>query len=215
MNAIGNQAAIEIDVSVAHRGASVSAHITDVGPIALLLGEPQSGKSALLETLAGFRNAQTGWVRVGGRVLADVERRIHLRPARRAVGYVPTGGALFPHLTVEENLAFGIRRVDESVVRRIEAVIERFRLSAILRRRPRDLTPADRLHAAIGRAIAPGPAWLLIDGPDRLISAEAIPELLGVIADVGPPAIVACEPRSLPTDSMALDWPRFSIERSA
>lgn len=163
--------------------------------VAVLFGPSGSGKSLTLQCLAGLVRPDEGRVAVGERVLFDAAAGVDVPPQARQLGYVFQGYALFPHLTVEENVGFGLRgRPRAERTRRTEEVLSRLGLGAFARRRPRELSGGQRQRVALGRALAPDPALLLLDEP---LSALDLPlrqalreELRAVLADWGTAAVV-------------------------
>ena len=134
--------------------------------VAALFGPSGSGKTLTLQCLAGLVRPDAGRVVVDGRVLFDAAADIDLPPQRRRVGYVFQGYALFPHLTVRENVGFGLRdRRRAERRRRVDEVLARLALEAFGERYPRELSGGQRQRVALGRALATDPALLLLDEP--------------------------------------------------
>ena len=138
------------------------------GSLTTVLGPSGCGKSTLLRVVAGFHRPSAGRVVVGDRVVAD--RSISVPPERRRVGIVPQEGALFPYLTVAENVAFGLRR-GASRSARVEQLLELVGLAGLARRRPAELSGGQQQRVAVARALAPGPALLLLDEPFNSLDA--------------------------------------------
>ena len=132
------------------------------GEITCLLGSSGCGKSTLLNLAAGMLAVQEGSVSVGGEVLA--ERGLNPPPEKRPVGLVFQDGALFPHMTIAKNVAFGLPReaVSEGV---IVGWLERVGLAGLGERYPHELSGGQQQRAALARAMAPGPQVLLMDEP--------------------------------------------------
>jgi ABC-type sugar transport system ATPase subunit len=132
------------------------------GSFAVLVGPSGCGKSTLLRLLAGLERADAGVIRFGAR---DVT---HLEPRDRDIAMVFQSYALYPHLTVRENLAFGLklRKTDPAVVaRRVEEASDMLGLAALLDRLPRALSGGQRQRVAMGRAIVRRPSLFLFDEP--------------------------------------------------
>jgi iron(III) transport system ATP-binding protein len=127
--------------------------------ILCLLGPSGSGKSTLLRIIAGIEQPAAGRVRIAGEEVAGLSRFVE--PERRRVGMVFQDYALFPHLTVAENVAFGARRrgVD------IEPLLERLHIATLAGKYPHMLSGGERQRVALARAIAPQPRILLMDEP--------------------------------------------------
>jgi iron(III) transport system ATP-binding protein len=132
------------------------------GSLTALLGTSGSGKTTLLRIIAGFERADAGSVAIAGEIVADEHRAVS--PERRHVGYVPQEGALFPHLSVAENIGFGVleRRARKA---RVSELLELIDLAALADRRPHELSGGQRQRVALARALAPAPKLLLLDEP--------------------------------------------------
>ncbi|MGH7348398.1 MAG: ATP-binding cassette domain-containing protein, partial [Candidatus Rokuibacteriota bacterium] len=127
--------------------------------VAVLFGPSGSGKTLTLQCLAGLVRPDSGRIVVNDQVLFDTAAGIDLPPQRRRVGYVFQGYALFPHLTVRENVGFGLRDLrSRERRRRVEEVLGRLSLEAHADRYPRDLSGGQRQRVALGRALAIDPA---------------------------------------------------------
>jgi len=149
-----------------------------VGCHAMLLGPTGSGKTTLLEVIAGLRRAESGTLRAFGTDIGN------LNPGERGIGYVPQDAALFPAMTVRQNLAFGmtIRRVPGAEqAKRVAELAEKLRLMPLLDRPAIGLSGGETQRVALGRAVAFRPKLLLLDEPMSAIdddTREAIFELL-------------------------------------
>ena len=139
------------------------------GEFIVFVGPSGCGKSTLLRMIAGLENVSEGNIRIDGR---DVT---HVEPARREVAMVFQSYALYPHMSVYDNMAFGLRMIktDERQIR--ERVIEAartLRIEPLLERRPRQLSGGQRQRVAIGRAIVRKPKLFLFDEPLSNLDAE-------------------------------------------
>jgi len=163
--------------------------------VAGLFGPSGAGKTLTLQCLAGLIRPDAGRIVVGGRVLFDAALGVDLPPQQRRVGYVFQGYALFPHLTVADNVAFGLRdrpRVERA--RRAADVVQRLGLGGLERRYPRELSGGERQRVALGRALAIEPALLLLDEPlsalDAPLRRALRDELRALLSEVGTAAVV-------------------------
>jgi ABC-type Fe3+/spermidine/putrescine transport system ATPase subunit len=139
----------------------VSVHVR-YGEFFTFLGPPHSGKTDVLRAIAGFMPTS------GGRILVDGRDIGALPPGARAIGSVFQEGALWPHLTVREHVAFGLEQqgmAAAEVARRVAVVCARLELAGCLDRRPPALTLAERRRLALARALAIEPPVLLLDEP--------------------------------------------------
>jgi len=140
--------------------------------VVTLFGPSGAGKSLTLQCLAGLVRPDAGRVVVNGRVFDDLAAGTHLSPQARRLGYVVQGYALFPHLSVADNVGFGLRDRPRAVRRqRTAEVLERLGLAGLADRRPRELSGGQQQRVALGRAIAPDPAVLLLDEPLSALDA--------------------------------------------
>ena len=162
---------------------------------AVLFGPSGGGKTLTLKAIAGLVRLDAGRIAVGPRVLYDSERRIDVPLRSRRVGYVPQGYALFPHLTVAENIAFGLRGSGREA--RDAAVAEMLRLTeleGLERRRPRQLSGGQQQRVALARALACRPDILLLDEPfsalDTAIRAELRDAIVSLRESRGIPVLV-------------------------
>ena len=143
------------------------------GSLVALLGPSGCGKTTLLRLVAGFERADAGTIEVGGRLVecaAPGGRPRHLAPERRRVGVVPQEGALFPHLSVHDNVAFGLARGERRGTRPDE-VLELVGLSGLGRRMPHELSGGQQQRVALARALAPAPSLVLLDEPFSALDA--------------------------------------------
>jgi len=143
----------------------------------VLMGANGAGKSTLLSILAGLRPADRGFIEVGGRVLFDSERRIDVPPEARRIGWVPQDLALFPHLTVARNVAFGADR--ESAL----SVLRDLGLEPLADRRPGSLSGGEKQRVALARALASRPRALLLDEPLSALDVQARSEVRALLAE--------------------------------
>jgi molybdate transport system ATP-binding protein len=140
--------------------------------VAMLFGPSGAGKTLTLQCLAGLIRPDAGRIVVDGRVLFDSAAGVDLPPQHRRVGYVFQGYALFPHLTVGQNVAFGLRdRPRAERQARAAEVMERLGLGGLEHRRPGELSGGQRQRVALGRALAIDPALLLLDEPLSALDA--------------------------------------------
>ena len=129
-----------------------------------IVGPSGSGKTSLLRIIAGFEVPDAGRVVLGGQVLANGLEAV---PAhRRGIGYVPQDGALFPHLSVADNVGFGLARDDPQRAQRIAELMDMVSLDvAMLQRRPHELSGGQQQRVALARALALRPRLMLLDEP--------------------------------------------------
>ncbi|MCX4696451.1 ABC transporter ATP-binding protein [Streptomyces sp. NBC_01408] len=150
------------------------------GALTAVLGPSGCGKTTLLRIIAGFLRADAGTVTLDGRTLSGPG--VHLPPERRRIGIVPQEGALFPHLSVARNVAFGLTGLDRAARRRrTEEMLELVGLAGYGDRMPHELSGGQQQRIALARALAPQPALVLLDEPFNALDAAL---RTGVRADV-------------------------------
>ena len=162
----------------------------DVGAETLaLVGPSGAGKSSVLRAIAGLLRPARGRIVLDGETWLDTARRLDLPPERRSVGLVFQDYALFPHLSVRRNVAFGAP--DRNAV---GALLERFRIDGLADARPTDLSGGERQRVALARALARKPRALLLDEPlsalDSHTRATVRGELHDLLASLGLPVIL-------------------------
>jgi len=160
-----------------------------------LVGPSGAGKSSVLRAIAGLLAPAWGRIRCGDRMLLDTERGTSLPPERRRVGMVFQDAALFPHLTVAGNVAYGLpsasRRHRRDAVR---PVLERFGLARLEGVRPTSLSGGERRRVAVARALASRPELLLLDEPlsslDPVSKAAVASELSSYLREMRMPTVL-------------------------
>jgi iron(III) transport system ATP-binding protein len=136
------------------------------GEIGALIGPSGCGKTSLLRAVAGLERCAEGRIGIGGEVLSDAAAGVHQAPERRRIGMVFQDYALFPHLSVADNVAFGVAalpRPERS--RRVQQMLELVGLAHAAKRAPHQLSGGQQQRVALARALAPGPRLLLLDEP--------------------------------------------------
>jgi molybdate transport system ATP-binding protein len=132
----------------------------------VVFGPSGAGKSTLLDCIAGLLKPDAGTIRLGEEIFFDAARKVSLAPQARGVGYVFQSLALFPHLTVEENVAFGIAsKAPEERRRGVESMLTAFRILELAHRKPRELSGGQQQRVALARSLVTRPRVLLLDEP--------------------------------------------------
>ncbi|MDD9807602.1 MAG: ABC transporter ATP-binding protein [Gammaproteobacteria bacterium] len=155
----------------------------DAGQIGCLLGPSGGGKTTLLRCVAGFHRISEGVIRLGGAVIESAAQ--HVAPERRQIGMMFQDYALFPHLTAEQNIAFGVRKLPAAGRReRVGQLLELTAMTECARRYPHELSGGQQQRIALARALAPRPGLLLLDEPFSNLDAELKLQLAGEIRDI-------------------------------
>ncbi|HEY4100356.1 MAG TPA: ABC transporter ATP-binding protein [Gemmatimonadales bacterium] len=160
-----------LDVAVVKRLGAFRLDVAfsvDAGTTLVVVGESGSGKSTLLRLLAGLEVPDNGSIALDDVVYADAARDLMMPPWQRAIGFVPQDYALFPHLTVFENVAFGLRamRTDRAEIEsRVAESLEQLGIAKLAGARPRELSGGQQQRVALSRALVLRPQLLLLDEP--------------------------------------------------
>src|SRR5574337_954362 len=181
---------VSLSVTKRFPGFTLDARWEADEPVVALFGPSGAGKTLTLHCLAGLVRPDVGRIALGGRVFFDRATGVDLSPQSRRLGYVFQGYALFPHLTVEANVAFGLRGRPAAERReRTRMALERLGLDGLERRYPAELSGGQQQRVALGRALAPDPDLLLLDEPlsalDAPLRRQLRQELMGIVREWG------------------------------
>lgn len=145
------------------------------GDFMTFLGPSGCGKTTLLRTIAGLQKANEGTIAIGGRAAANGETEFHLEPSKRGLSLVFQSYALWPHMTVRDNVAFGleVRKIGKPRIRElVHAALEKMRIPELADRYPGELSGGQQQRVAIARAIVTEPDILLLDEPLSNLDAK-------------------------------------------
>lgn len=138
----------------------------------ILFGPSGAGKTTVLDCVAGLTRPDSGRITIGDRILFDAAQHFSLPVAKRRIGYVFQSLALFPHLTVEQNVQFGLMRLPQAKRReRASAILRALRIADLARRYPREISGGESQRVALARSLVINPAVLLLDEPLAALDA--------------------------------------------
>ncbi len=185
---------IDVDFRMRLGAFALEARFAAADETVVLFGHSGSGKSLTLAALAGLRRPDSGRIEVAGRTLFDAARHIDVPPQHRGVGYVPQQLALFPHLTVAQNIAYGLGALDRSArVARVRTLVDLFSLGGLEQRLPGQVSGGQQQRVALARALARPTSVLLLDEPfsalDEVLRRDLRVELARIRAEHGIPLV--------------------------
>jgi molybdate transport system ATP-binding protein len=148
----------------------------------VLFGPSGAGKSTLLDCIAGLLKPDKGRITFGDAVFFDAEKQIFMPPEKREIGYVFQSLALFPHLSVEDNITYGLARLPGAQRReRLEPILEAFHIQRLTSRKPGALSGGEKQRVALARSVITQPRVLLLDEPltglDRMLRQSIMEDL--------------------------------------
>ena len=139
-----------------------------------VLGSSGSGKSTLLRLIAGLEKPYSGTITIQGRIVSGPDHMV--APEKRNVGLVIQNKALFPHLTVEKNIGFGIRKNQERI-KIISNLLSLFKIEHLSNKYPHEISGGEQQRTALARSMAPDPELLMLDEPFSALDTELKEEL--------------------------------------
>lgn len=150
-----------------------------------LLGESGSGKSTILRCIAGLETPQTGQIRLNGRILFDSNQNINIPARQRRIGVVFQNYALFPHLTVAQNIAFGLQDLPQTEQKqRVRYYLQHLHLHGLDNRYPHQLSGGQQQRVALARALAIAPDALLLDEPLSALDTYLRSQIERMLGDI-------------------------------
>ena len=170
----------EVDVARRLGDAEIAVSFASEAGVIALFGPSGSGKSSILNMIAGLLTPDRGTIAVGGQTLFDAG--VNLPPEARHAGYVFQDGRLFPHLKVRANLLYGAGRAEPALA--LKEVVDLLGLGALLSRWPRTLSGGEAQRVAIGRALLSNPRFLLLDEPLASLDRARADEIMTMIERV-------------------------------
>ena len=145
----------------------------------ILFGASGAGKTTLLDCIAGLARPDAGRIAIGQRVLLDTAERVDLPPAKRRIGYVFQDLALFPHMTVEQNVEYGLAHLSPGKRKELSAsILQALRIDSLAQRKPRQISGGERQRVALARTLVTNPEVLLLDEPLAALDAPTKARIL-------------------------------------
>lgn len=170
---------LSVDIEQRLGAFQLDARFASDAPIVALFGRSGSGKTSIINAIAGVSRPSRGHIRFGTDTLFDSQQSLWVAPEKRRIGYVFQDGLLFPHLSVEANLHYGNHHQQHVID--AGKVIELLGLSALLKRKPGALSGGEKQRVAIGRALLSQPRLLLLDEPLASLDGARKGEILSYI----------------------------------
>ncbi|MFZ3265552.1 MAG: ATP-binding cassette domain-containing protein [Terriglobales bacterium] len=176
----------ELEVRIRKRFLNVegsfhlNVHFRALAGFTILFGASGAGKTTLLDCIAGLTDPDDGRIVVGGEDAYDSERKRNVPAWKRRIGYVLQDLALFPHMTAEQNVAYGLRQLDATQRQtRSREMLRAFRIDHLRDRRPAQISGGERQRVALARALVTEPRALLLDEPLAALDRPTKSQILG------------------------------------
>ena len=161
---------------------NLNVHFRALAGFTILFGASGAGKTTLLDCIAGLTDPDEGRIAIGGEELYDSQKKRNVAAWKRRIGYVQQDPALFPHLSAEENVAYGLRSLSATErTSRSREILARFRIDRLRDRRPAQISGGERQRVALARALVTEPRALLLDEP---LAALDRPTKSSLVADL-------------------------------
>lgn len=156
---------LEVDIRKKVKGFSLDISFKNQGLHLGIFGASGSGKSMTLKCIAGIIDPDEGRIVLNDKILFDSEKNINIKPQKRNIGYLFQNYALFPHLTVEDNITISLNGKKEDTRPKLEEMIKLFKLEGLERKYPKQLSGGQQQRVALARAIIKNPDILILDEP--------------------------------------------------
>ena len=164
---------LEVSIKKSLPGFNLEVNFSINQEILSILGPSGSGKTMTLQCIAGLVRPDEGYIKLNDKVLFESTRGISIKPRIRGIGFVFQNYALFPHLTIEDNIAYGTRHLPkEQVKTKVSELMGKMHITGLEHRFPRQLSAGQQQRVALARAIAPEPELLLLDEPFSALDSQ-------------------------------------------
>jgi len=184
---------IKVDIKLRRDNFDVRINETFKDGITGIFGPSGSGKTSLLHSIAGLAKPYEGEIIINNKKVYSTTEHIHVPVEKRNIGYVFQEGRLFPHMTVEKNLLYGVKKVSDGSLGFTE-VVEMLNLKHVLKSKPSNISGGERQRTALGRSLLSSPDLLLLDEPFSAVDAglrdQILPFLFKIHKTVNIPILV-------------------------
>ena len=171
------------NIALALADFSLEVNVEIRSPITVIFGPSGSGKTSLLDLVAGLRKAESAFIKLGDEVLTDTSTGVFIPTRRRGIGYVPQDLALFPHLSVRQNLLYG-HRPDADKPFTLDHIVELLEIQPLIQRGVTQLSGGERQRVALARALLTSPRLLLLDEPLASLDMQLKTKILPYLARI-------------------------------
>ena len=183
----------EVDIILPRKNFDVVFRESFSDGITGIFGPSGSGKTSLLQAISGLALPKQGSIKIGERIVFDAEKRIDLPVEKRNIGYVFQEGRLFPHMNVEKNLLYGLKKNGNNKVS-FNEVVDLLNLGHLLKSKPSQISGGERQRTALGRTLLSSPDILLLDEPfsavDTNLRNQILPFIMRIQQKVQIPMLV-------------------------
>ena len=171
------------NISLPLAGFTLEVNVEIRNPITVIFGPSGSGKTSLLDLVAGLRRAESAFIQLDDEVLADTDKGVFVPTRRRGIGYVPQDLALFPHLSVRQNLLYG-HRLDGGKRFAFDHIVELLEIQPLVQRGVTQLSGGEKQRVALARALLTSPRLLLLDEPLASLDMQLKTKILPYLARI-------------------------------
>ena len=186
MNGIAAADSLEVNFSLARGSHVLNFQFACRPGMSVITGRSGSGKTSLLDCIAGLLLPTTGFIKLGDKTLYDSGKQINVPPQERRVGYVLQRPSLFPHMTIKKNIEYAFQKgtLANTIATRVNALSEEFGISNLLERRTNQISGGQAQRVALVRAIAAEPLLFLFDEPLSSLDEQSRIEMVAAIKKV-------------------------------
>ncbi len=173
----------EVDIILSRKNFDIEIQERFSNGITGIFGPSGAGKTSLLHSIAGLSFPNKGFISIENKVVFDSERKIHIPVEKRNIGYVFQEGRLFPHMSIEKNLTYGMKKRVKTLVS-FDETVELLQLQSLLGNKPSQISGGERQRVALGRALLSSPDILLLDEPFSAVDIHLRKQILPFIINI-------------------------------